>query len=96
MPKFKITTDTGQGPEAYDEELEFPHAKAAEHDAQVALTEMCREGLPHEKRAYYGVRIKDGSGNEVYRAALHFQAERQGEVEATPDIPAELPPGPRD
>ncbi|KRE04364.1 hypothetical protein ASE63_25430 [Bosea sp. Root381] len=96
MPKFTITTETGQGPETYDEPVEFPHATAAEHDAQVALTEMCREGLPHDKSARYGVRIQDDAGNQVYKAALHFEAEREGETGQAPDVPNELPLGPRD
>jgi hypothetical protein len=96
MPKFKITTDTGSGPETYDEDLEFPHAVAAEHDAQVALTEMCRDGLPHDKSADYGVRIEDESGKQVYRAALHFEAERDGTATTVPDIAGQLPTGPKD
>lgn len=91
MPKFKITTDSGQGPETDGEPLDFPHAKAAEHDAQLALTEMCRESLPNDRRADFGIKIEDDVGNQVYKAALHFEAERNDDKSTASDIAAQQP-----
>jgi len=44
MPKFKITTDAGHGPETSDEPLHFPDKKAAIDDAQIAVAEMAAVG----------------------------------------------------
>lgn len=99
MPKFTITTDTGDGPEHFDEPLEFPHTKAATDDAQIALADMAREQLPNGKKAQFGVAIRDEDGKEIYRAALRFEAKTEDEIKRevlTPDIPSELPKGPRD
>lgn len=73
MPRFKITTEIGRRRELHDEDLEFPHVEAARRDAQLALTEMCREGAPHHRSADFGVKLEDDSGKQVYRAALHFE-----------------------
>lgn len=45
MPEFTIATDSTKGGEL-SEKLEFPHAKAATDDAQVALADMAREAMP--------------------------------------------------
>lgn len=75
MPKFTITTDTGDGPDAFDEPLDFPSARAAAHDAKVALTEIAREQLCTAEQGNFTVAIQDENGREVYRAGLKFEAE---------------------
>ncbi|WP_156323437.1 hypothetical protein [Bosea sp. AAP35] len=75
MPKFTITTDAGDGPDAFDQPLDFPSAKAATADAKVALTEMARERLPENEEANLAVAIRDEAGTEIYRAGLHFEAQ---------------------
>lgn len=74
MPKFMITTNSGDGAERCDEPLEFPHTKAAFDDAQIALADMAREKLPDGKRADFAVQVENEDGKEVYRAWLHFDA----------------------
>jgi hypothetical protein len=53
MPKYTITTDNGEGVQRTDEPLEFPDTKAATDDAQIALAEMAREGMPDGKEAHF-------------------------------------------
>ena len=75
MPQFRIATNSGNGLEPFDEPLEFPDQGAAALDAQVALTDMCRENLPHAGKADYRVQIEDETGKPVYKASLKFEAE---------------------
>jgi hypothetical protein len=75
MPKYTITIDSGDGPDGFDEPLEFPSAKAAAHDAKVALTEMARERIPDAEQGNFVVAIQDEDGQQVYRAGLKFEAD---------------------
>lgn len=75
MPLCRIATDAGNGLEPFEEPVEFPDRDAAAQDAQVALTDMCRENLPHARRADYRVQIEDETGRPVYKASLRFEAE---------------------
>lgn len=79
MPEF--TTDSTKGGELSDEKLEFPHAKAATDDAQVALADMAREALPDGKSADFAVKVEDDGGKEIYRAGLAFTAKDEDEIE---------------
>lgn len=74
MPKFKVTTDAGEGPEpeqpdAPDDLLEFPDLKSATEDAQIALAEIARDNLPDGKAAHFGVEVanEEGSGSTAPR-----------------------------
>lgn len=99
MPKFKITTDAGNGPEGIDEPVEFPDIKAATDDAQIALAEMARDKLPNGKRADFGVKVADETGKDIYQADLHFEARTKDDLNVgseTPDPAVELARGPRD
>ncbi len=81
MPKFKITTDAGDGPETFDDPVEFPTIKAATDDAQVALAEMARDKLPNGNKADFGVTVEDDAGKEIYRAGLSFNAKTADDVQ---------------
>lgn len=81
MPKFTITTDSSTGAENSDEALEFPHAKAATDDAQVALADMAREALPDGKSADFGVKVEDARGKEIYRTSMNFAAKTEADIE---------------
>ena len=104
MPKYTITTDNGEGLERSDEPLEFPDAKAATDDAQVALAEMAREKLPNGKRADFGVNVETEEGKEVYRAGIAFAAKTEEDLEredeecdaAADDVASSLGRGPRE
>ncbi|MDP3411521.1 MAG: hypothetical protein Q8S38_24770 [Bosea sp. (in: a-proteobacteria)] len=80
MPKFTIITATDRLEDRGDDPLEFRDAEAAVDDAQIALTEMAREGLPSGKRADFAVRVRDESGDEIYVAALHFTAKTKDDL----------------
>lgn len=99
MPRFTITTDAGDGPESFDEPVEFSDAKAATDDAQIALAEMARDKLPNGKRADFGVRVADETGKDIYQADLHFEARTADDLAAGSDAPrpaANPLPGKRD
>ncbi len=81
MPNYKITTESDHGRDDSDERIEFPDAKAAADDAQIALTEMARDRMPNGERARFGVEIEDEKGKRIYRASLDFKAEAGEEVE---------------
>ncbi len=68
-----------------DEPLEFTDRDAAALDAQVALTDMCRENLPHAGKAVYRVQIEDETGKPVYKASLSFDAEAETETDGQAD-----------
>jgi uncharacterized protein YbaA (DUF1428 family) len=103
MPKFTITTDTGDS-ESSTDPMEFPDTKAATDDAQVALAEMARDKLPNGKRADFGIKVENEDGEEVYRAALNFHAKTQDDIAreqeeseaSAEEIAAALGKGPRD
>lgn len=71
MPTFNVRMDTGDGPDE-GEPIEFPDAKKAAYDAQVAMAEIARDKIPGEKRANLGIEIDDDEGNPVYRARMNF------------------------
>lgn len=91
MPKFTITIEAGDGPEQFDEAIEFPDIKAATDDAQIALAEMVRDKLPNGKQADFGVKVEDADGKQVYQAEMHFTARNEddiAEAEANTDAAA--------
>lgn len=81
MPKFTITTDAGDGPETFDDPIEFLDIKAATDDAQVALAEMVSDELPNGKKADFGVKVEDDTGKEIYRAGLSFNAKTEVDLD---------------
>lgn len=86
MPKFKVTTDAGEGPEpeqpdAPDDLLEFPDLKSATEDAQIALAEIARDNMPDGKAAHFGVEVANEEGKRVYRASLDFHADTEEELD---------------
>ncbi|PTM41509.1 hypothetical protein [Bosea sp. 124] len=81
MPKYTITTDAGDGPERFDEPVEFPHDKAATDDAQIALADMAKDTLPNGKRANFAVSVEDEVGKEIYAAEMHFTAKTEEDLE---------------
>lgn len=85
MPKFTITTDAGDGPETFDDPLEFPDIKAATDDAQIALAEMARDKLPNGTKADFGVKVEDDTGKEIYRAGLSFNAKTEMDLDRDSD-----------
>lgn len=74
MPKFRVTTDNGTGPESDDEPLDFENERAATDDAQLALTEMAKDAQLHGKAPHFGVDVEDAAGKHVYRADLDFSS----------------------
>jgi hypothetical protein len=104
MPKFTITTNSGEGAERSDEPLEFPHTQAATDDAQIALSDMARDKLPDGKHATFGVKVENEAGKEVYRAGLSFSAKDEGDLDreeeeanaAADDVAKSLGSGPRE
>ena len=104
MPKFKITTDAGEGPESPENEedlIEFLDLKAAIDDAQIALAEMARDKMPDGKAAHFSVGVEDEAGKQVYKAKLDFDADTEeiGQEAAepvAPDVSSQLDEGPRE
>lgn len=104
MPKFVFTTNTDRTRDRSIEALEFPHAKAAMDDAQVALADMARERLPNGNTADFTVKVEDETGDEIYVAELHFKAKTRSDMEkeaeeadlAAQEVAAALSTGPAD
>ncbi|RYE88816.1 MAG: hypothetical protein EOP19_00075 [Hyphomicrobiales bacterium] len=95
MPTFNVRMDTGDGPDD-GEPIDFPDAKQAAYDAQVAMAEVAREKIPGEKRAALGIEIDDVDGNVVYRATMDFQGRDAADPDPAPLTAEVLPQGPRD
>ncbi|MET3890320.1 hypothetical protein ABIE41_001396 [Bosea sp. OAE506] len=74
MPKFRVTTDNGDGPNFGDEPFDFKDEKAATDDAQLSLFAMAFDMRPHGKVACWRVCVEDDTGRQVYQADLRFSS----------------------
>lgn len=74
MPKFRVTTDNGDGPNFGDEPFDFKDEKAATDDAQLSLFAMAFDMRPHGKVACWRVCVEDDTGRQVYQAVLCFSS----------------------
>lgn len=94
MPKYRVTTDVGEGAEPDDEPMEFETHQAACHDAQVALAEMAKERMPLDRDRHFGVEIHDDAGQSVYSASLDFKTGARADPAG--NVGSQLPSGPRE
>lgn len=72
MPRFRVRTCKGDGPDEPGDPIEFPDAKAARDDAQKALVGMARDSMPLDREIRFGVEVEDEAGRRTYKASLVY------------------------
>lgn len=77
MPRFKIRTDNGDGPDDTGDSIEFPHEKAAREDAQKALAEMARDRMPLDRDTHFSVEVENEAGRRIYKGSLDLSENKE-------------------
>jgi len=81
MPKFRVTTNNGDGPNCGDEPLYFKDEKAATDDAQLSLFATAFDKRPLGKAARWHVCVEDDTGRQIYQADLRFSSKDGADID---------------
>lgn len=79
MPRYFFDTFDGDRLIADSEGIELPDLEQVKAEAQRALPDLARDGLPDGDQKTFIVSVRDGTGQVVLRAALSLIVETASE-----------------